>query len=102
VLTELGSDTEALECPDLAHAALERGAQTADAMSQVGESNLPDLLPRLARIAEENFGPEYRVEKVPFGIQFAEPVTPQPDELTATGTVRWTFAGVTVSGDTDE
>jgi hypothetical protein len=100
-LKSLGMDMTALTCPDSAHEALERGDSLAQAGNdQFHDAPLAEALPRFNQLAKQRFGPGLTVSKIPFGVQFSEPVANAGD-VTGTGTVKCQFGGLSCGGDVD-
>jgi hypothetical protein len=101
VLGDLGVGAEALECPEQAHAARERAEKPAAELTRLGEdAPLTDALKQARPVLEPALGDDFLVERVPFGLRFAERVGSVGLDLTGTGTVECTF-GLKCSPDVD-
>jgi hypothetical protein len=96
VLRELGADESDLACTDDAHAALARAEPAADELTRLGgETSLTESLGRLAGVLGPSLGEDFVVDKVPFGMRFAERLRTRPGtglDITGTGTVECTVA----------
>jgi hypothetical protein len=94
VLQRLGFKEDVLKCPEDVHKALDRAEEVKERVERLGNITLSEGLPKIAEIVSEVFGNDYRVSRIPFGIQFSEKV-PNFDAIipywTATGTIGGTF-----------
>lgn len=100
VLDELGWNEDDLKCTPGAHAALEKAATQAEALTRLGvNASLFETLPAAAVVLEEGLGKDFIAEKIPFGMRFRERV--QPNAFIGTATVECTF-GFSCHADIDE
>jgi hypothetical protein len=92
VLAELDMSLEDLRCPEQAEEATRRAECAAVEVRKMEDLPLEELLPHLRQIALRYLGEDFRVEKVPFGLQFLESVPDSANaDWTATGTFICTF-----------
>jgi hypothetical protein len=91
-LGELGLTLEDLQCPEQVAESTKRAEQAAAAVREIEHLTLAKRLPRIGKIAKRYLGDNFRVEKVPFGLQFLESSSSSSNsEWTGTGTIICTF-----------
>lgn len=102
VLDSLGVDESAIKGPEAVHEMVKRANTFEERVRAIDEDSIVDILPKVADCAVQAFGPDYQVEKVPFGIRFSERVPlRQPPDATGTGSGTITFASTDTDTDID-
>ena len=91
-LAEMDLTLDDLHCPEQVAESTARAERAAEAVRAIEQLPLDERLPHISRIARRYLGDDFRVVKVPFGLQFVEPSSAASNsEWTATGTFICTF-----------
>jgi hypothetical protein len=77
-LETLGASASDLQCSEAAHAAFERAQKAADRIAKANPKTLIEHIETANAIADEVFGKDKIVEKIPYGLRFVERVRPFP------------------------
>ncbi len=98
--SRFGMNTEDLKCPPEAHEALTRGEKFAAQVKASGFQPDDESMVELKELAKTNFGDDFNVSLIPFGLQFREAANLVGADLTATGsgTVTWLDTDADVDG----
>lgn len=86
-----GLNPKKLECPKMAHKALERGQAMVSEVEKAGIVPTDKSMPKLRRIARKHLGKNYIVSLIPFGLKFRERIDSTKLDVTGTasGTITW-------------